>query len=194
VKPLRREAEREPCGPTGAGGGDPAITATLGVQKAAEGSVLFAMGRRGCCARPRSRSGCRRSSAARGKAGSPRSTPCSRVRRARGSPAKGAPGGAGPDVRDPGSWGGRWGGRGLRGARRADDHARLRRAAGRRGTRTASINGAWIALWQACRGLVEAGGRPATRCSAGAAVSVGVVGGGCSRTSTTPRTRRRKWT
>ncbi len=46
------------------------------------------------------------------------------------------------------------------------------------GTRTASINGAWIALWQACAGLVSKGAisrnpvvEPVT------AVSVGIVGG-----------------
>ena len=46
------------------------------------------------------------------------------------------------------------------------------------GTRTASINGAWIALWQACRKLVAAGAvvrDPVT--GPVAAVSVGIVGG-----------------
>lgn len=46
------------------------------------------------------------------------------------------------------------------------------------GTRTASINGAWIALWQACRGLVEAGKAPRNPLLGQvAAMSVGVVGG-----------------
>ncbi len=46
------------------------------------------------------------------------------------------------------------------------------------GTRTASINGAWIALWLACRGLVEAGRVPRNPLLGQvAAVSVGIVGG-----------------
>jgi ribonuclease PH len=46
------------------------------------------------------------------------------------------------------------------------------------GTRTASINGAWLALWQACRGLVEAGRAPRNPLLGQvAAVSVGIVGG-----------------
>jgi ribonuclease PH len=46
------------------------------------------------------------------------------------------------------------------------------------GTRTASINGAWIALWQACRKLVEAGDVPRNPVlDHVVAVSVGIVGG-----------------
>ncbi len=46
------------------------------------------------------------------------------------------------------------------------------------GTRTASINGGWLALWQACRGLVEAGQVPRNPLLGQvAAVSVGIVGG-----------------
>jgi ribonuclease PH len=46
------------------------------------------------------------------------------------------------------------------------------------GTRTASINGAWIALWQACRGLVAAGAVPRNPLTDHVvAVSVGIVGG-----------------
>lgn len=46
------------------------------------------------------------------------------------------------------------------------------------GTRTASINGAWLALWQACRGLVEVGRVPRNPLLGQvAAVSVGIVGG-----------------
>jgi ribonuclease PH len=46
------------------------------------------------------------------------------------------------------------------------------------GTRTASINGAWIALWQACRRLVEKGMVPRNPViDHVVAVSVGVVGG-----------------
>lgn len=46
------------------------------------------------------------------------------------------------------------------------------------GTRTASVNGAWLALWQACRGLVEAGRVPRNPLVGRvAAVSVGIVGG-----------------
>ncbi|GAB4231868.1 MAG: ribonuclease PH [Deltaproteobacteria bacterium] len=46
------------------------------------------------------------------------------------------------------------------------------------GTRTASINGAWIALWQACRRLVEQGSVPRNPVRDHvAAVSVGIVGG-----------------
>ncbi len=45
------------------------------------------------------------------------------------------------------------------------------------GTRTASINGAWIALWQACRGLVAAGAVPRNPVlDHVVAVSVGIVG------------------
>ncbi len=46
------------------------------------------------------------------------------------------------------------------------------------GTRTASINGAWIALWQACRKLVEAGQVPRNPLLGHVtAMSVGIVGG-----------------
>ncbi len=46
------------------------------------------------------------------------------------------------------------------------------------GTRTASINGAWIALWQACRKLVGAGQVPRNPLLGHVvAVSVGIVGG-----------------
>jgi len=46
------------------------------------------------------------------------------------------------------------------------------------GTRTASINGAWIALWQACRKLLETGVVPRNPVRDHvAAVSVGIVGG-----------------
>jgi ribonuclease PH len=46
------------------------------------------------------------------------------------------------------------------------------------GTRTASINGAWIALWRACRGLVAAGVVPRNPVlDHVVAVSVGIVGG-----------------
>lgn len=46
------------------------------------------------------------------------------------------------------------------------------------GTRTASINGAWIALWQACRRMVEQGAVPRNPVRDHvAAVSVGIVGG-----------------
>ena len=46
------------------------------------------------------------------------------------------------------------------------------------GTRTASINGAWIALWRACRGLVAAGAVPRNPVlDHVVAVSVGIVGG-----------------
>ena len=46
------------------------------------------------------------------------------------------------------------------------------------GTRTASINGAWIALWQACRRLVERGVVPRNPLLGHVvAVSVGIVGG-----------------
>jgi ribonuclease PH len=46
------------------------------------------------------------------------------------------------------------------------------------GTRTASINGAWIALWQACRKLLEAGEVPRNPVlDHVVAVSVGIVGG-----------------
>ena len=46
------------------------------------------------------------------------------------------------------------------------------------GTRTASINGAWIALWQACRGLVVAGAVPRNPVTEHVvAASVGIVGG-----------------
>jgi ribonuclease PH len=46
------------------------------------------------------------------------------------------------------------------------------------GTRTASINGAWIALWQACRGLVEAGRGPRNPRRGQVAAGRGGVGGG----------------
>jgi ribonuclease PH len=46
------------------------------------------------------------------------------------------------------------------------------------GTRTASINGAWIALWQACAGLVSKGAIPKNPVVEPVmAVSVGIVGG-----------------
>jgi ribonuclease PH len=46
------------------------------------------------------------------------------------------------------------------------------------GTRTASINGAWIALWQACRRLVDSGVIPENPVREPvAAVSVGMLGG-----------------
>jgi ribonuclease PH len=46
------------------------------------------------------------------------------------------------------------------------------------GTRTASINGGWLALWQACRKLVETGQAPRNPLLGHvAAVSVGIVGG-----------------
>ena len=46
------------------------------------------------------------------------------------------------------------------------------------GTRTASINGAWIALWQACRRLVARGAVPRNPVlDHVVAVSVGIVGG-----------------
>jgi ribonuclease PH len=46
------------------------------------------------------------------------------------------------------------------------------------GTRTASINGAWIALWQACRLLVARGAVPRNPVlDHVVAVSVGIVGG-----------------
>jgi len=46
------------------------------------------------------------------------------------------------------------------------------------GTRTASINGAWLALWQACRRLVSAGAVPRNPVfDHVVAVSVGIVGG-----------------
>jgi len=46
------------------------------------------------------------------------------------------------------------------------------------GTRTASINGAWIALWQACRRLVAKGVVPRNPvCGHVVAVSVGIVRG-----------------
>jgi ribonuclease PH len=46
------------------------------------------------------------------------------------------------------------------------------------GTRTASINGGWIALWQACRGLVAAGAVPRNPVlDHVVAMSVGIVGG-----------------
>jgi ribonuclease PH len=46
------------------------------------------------------------------------------------------------------------------------------------GTRTASINGAWIALWQACRRLVAKGAIPRNPVlDHVVAVSVGIVGG-----------------
>jgi ribonuclease PH len=46
------------------------------------------------------------------------------------------------------------------------------------GTRTASVNGAWIALWQACRRLVSKGAIPRNPVRDHVvAVSVGIVGG-----------------
>jgi ribonuclease PH len=46
------------------------------------------------------------------------------------------------------------------------------------GTRTASINGGWIALWGACRGLLKAGAVPRNPVlDHVVAVSVGIVGG-----------------
>lgn len=46
------------------------------------------------------------------------------------------------------------------------------------GTRTASINGAWVALWQACAGLAASGAIPRNPVREPvAAVSVGIVGG-----------------
>jgi ribonuclease PH len=46
------------------------------------------------------------------------------------------------------------------------------------GTRTASINGAWIALWEACRRLVAKGAVPRSPVlDHVVAVSVGIVGG-----------------
>jgi len=59
------------------------------------------------------------------------------------------------------------------------------------GTRTASVNGAWIALWQACGGWSPRGRYPESRARPCGGGQRGIVGGGSWWTSTTPRTPRR---
>ena len=89
---------------------------------------------RGCCVRRASKKACRHSCAARARAGSRRSTACCRAPRTRARAREAAQGQAErPHAGDPAAHR-PLAARGDRtsGARRAHDHARLRRAAGRR--------------------------------------------------------------
>lgn len=156
------------------------ITATLGVQKAAEGSVLFAMGdtRVLCAATVEERVPPFLRGAGKGWVTAeysmlPRSTGSRVAREGRTGKVQGRT----YEIQ-------RLVGRSLRavvdfealGERTITLDCDVLQADG--GTRTASINGAWIALWQACRGLVEAGKVPRNPLLGQvAAMSVGVVGG-----------------
>jgi ribonuclease PH len=156
------------------------VTATPGVQKAAEGSVLFAMGntRVLCAATVEERVPSFLRGAGKGWVTAeysmlPRSTDTRVAREGRTGKVQGRT----YEIQ-------RLVGRSLRavvdfealGERTITLDCDVLQADG--GTRTASINGAWIALWQACRGLVEAGRVPRNPLLGQvAAVSVGVVGG-----------------
>jgi ribonuclease PH len=156
------------------------IEATLGVQKHAEGSVLFAMGdTRVLCAAtiedrvPPFLRGTGRGWVTAEYSMLPRATNTRVAREARTGKVQGRT----HEIQ-------RLVGRSLRavvdlealGERTITIDCDVLQADG--GTRTASINGAWIALRQACRKLVEAGEAPRDPVfDRVAAVSVGIVGG-----------------
>ena len=157
-----------------------AIDVSLGVQKHAEGSVLFAMGdtRVVCAATVEERVPPFLRGAGKGWVTAeysmlPRATNTRVAREAR----TGKVGGRTHEIQ-------RLIGRSLRavvdfealGERTVTIDCDVLQADG--GTRTASINGAWIALWQACRSLVARGAVPRNPVlDHVVAVSVGIVGG-----------------
>ena len=124
--------------------------------------------------RPTCPAGC----AAPARGGSPPSTRCCRGRARADRPGGGPGPPVGPDPGDPAAdRAGAAGGDRPAGHGGGPDHPRLRRPAGRRGTRTASICGAYVALHDAFTRLVAAKAIPTHPLTeACAAVSVGVVG------------------